>query len=43
MSGMAERLDSEDIDILVSPVADHDMKAELQLYSRLATSGRATP
>ncbi|MGN7753317.1 substrate-binding domain-containing protein [Sinorhizobium sp. 22678] len=40
MSGMAERLDSEDIDILVSPVADHDMKAELQLYSRLATSGR---
>ncbi|MDX0455096.1 transcriptional regulator [Sinorhizobium medicae] len=40
MSGMAERLDSEDIDILVSPVAVQDTKAEIQLYSRLATSGR---
>lgn len=40
MSGMAERLDGEDIDILVSPTADRDSTDEIALYSRLATSGR---
>ncbi|APG93778.1 substrate-binding domain-containing protein [Sinorhizobium americanum] len=40
MSGMAERLDGEDIDILVSPTADRDSTDEVSLYSRLATSGR---
>ncbi|THK37896.1 LacI family transcriptional regulator [Ensifer sp. MPMI2T] len=40
MSGMAERLDSEDIDILVTPIAEQGGKDESQLYSRLATSGR---
>jgi LacI family transcriptional regulator len=40
MSGMAERLDSEDIDILVSPMAEQETRDEIQIYSRLVTSGR---
>ncbi|WEX74258.1 substrate-binding domain-containing protein [Sinorhizobium numidicum] len=40
MSGMAERLDGEDIDILVSPTADRDSTDDVPLYSRLVTSGR---
>ncbi|AWI59896.1 substrate-binding domain-containing protein [Sinorhizobium fredii] len=40
MSGMAERLDGEDIDILVSPTADRGLTDEIPLYSRLVASGR---
>ncbi|MGE6784756.1 substrate-binding domain-containing protein [Ensifer adhaerens] len=40
MGGLAERLGTEDIDILVSPMDDKDPKGEIQLYSRLAVSGR---
>ncbi|ASY66799.1 Maltose operon transcriptional repressor MalR, LacI family (plasmid) [Sinorhizobium sojae CCBAU 05684] len=40
MSGMAERLDGEDIDILVSPIAEQETRDEIQIYSRLVTSGR---
>ncbi|AHK46346.1 MULTISPECIES: substrate-binding domain-containing protein [Ensifer] len=40
MSGMAERLGTQDIDILVSPMDEKATKGEIQLYSRLAVSGR---
>lgn len=40
MSGMAERLDGEDIDILVTPMAEQETRDEIQIYSRLAISGR---
>ncbi|MBB5537015.1 LacI family DNA-binding transcriptional regulator [Rhizobium giardinii] len=40
LSGMGERLDGEDIDILVSPIAEHDAKEEMQLFSRLVESRR---
>ncbi|HEV7306849.1 substrate-binding domain-containing protein [Ensifer sp.] len=40
MGGLAERLGSEDIDILVSPIDDKNPTGEIQLYSRLAVSGR---
>jgi LacI family transcriptional regulator len=40
MSGMAERLSAEDIDILITPMAEQDSRDELQLYRRLAESRR---
>ena len=40
MSGMAERLSGEDIDILITPMTEHDTSDELQLYRRLAESRR---
>ncbi|EHS49341.1 transcriptional regulator, LacI family [Rhizobium sp. PDO1-076] len=40
MSGMAERLGREDIDILVTPMAEQDSRDELQIYKRLAESRR---
>lgn len=40
MSGMADRLSGEDIDILITPMAEHDTGDELQLYRRLAESRR---
>lgn len=40
MSGMAERLDREDTDILISLTAEDDVTDELHIYNRLATSGR---
>ncbi len=40
MSGMAERLGREDIDILVTPMAEEDPRDELQIYRRLAESRR---
>jgi LacI family transcriptional regulator len=40
MGGMAERLEREDIDILVSLTAENDLTQELNIYKRLATSGR---
>lgn len=40
MSGMADRLSGEDIDILITPMAEHDTRDELQLYRRLVESRR---
>ena len=40
MSGMAERLSPEDLDILITPMAEQDSRDELQLYRRLAESRR---
>ncbi len=40
MSGMAERLSAEDVDILITPMAEQDSRDELQLYRRLAESRR---
>lgn len=40
MSGMADRLSGEDIDILITPMAEHHTGDELQLYRRLAESRR---
>ncbi|MDH4414275.1 MAG: substrate-binding domain-containing protein [Rhizobium sp.] len=40
MSGMADRLSGEDIDILITPMAEHDTGDEIQLYRRLAESRR---
>ncbi|APO71196.1 substrate-binding domain-containing protein [Rhizobium mongolense] len=40
MAGMAERLASEDTDILVIPMADRDLNEEMQTYRRLAESRR---
>ena len=40
MSGMADRLNREDIDILITPKAEDDGGDELQLYRRLAESRR---
>ncbi|TPP06679.1 substrate-binding domain-containing protein [Rhizobium glycinendophyticum] len=40
LSGMAERLSPEDIDILITPMAEQDSRDELQLYRRLAESRR---
>jgi LacI family transcriptional regulator len=40
MSGMAERLEREDTDILVSLTVENDIPEELHIYNRLATSGR---
>jgi LacI family transcriptional regulator len=40
MSGMADRLSGEDIDMLITPMAEHDTGDEIQLYRRLAESRR---
>lgn len=40
MSGMADRLNREDIDILITPKAEDDGGDELKLYRRLAESRR---
>lgn len=40
MSGMAERLSGSDIDILLTPMAEHETTDELQIYRRLAQSRR---
>jgi LacI family transcriptional regulator len=40
LSGMGERLGGEDIDILVSPIIEHDANDEMQLFSRLVESRR---
>lgn len=40
LSGMGERLGGEDIDILVSPIVEHDAKDEMQLFGRLVGSRR---
>ncbi|EKF60834.1 LacI family transcriptional regulator [Agrobacterium albertimagni AOL15] len=40
ISGMADRLSSEDTDILITPMIGHDPGDELQLYRRLAESRR---
>jgi LacI family transcriptional regulator len=40
MSGMADRLNREDLDILITPKAEDDAGDELQLYRRLAESRR---
>ncbi len=40
MSGMADRLNREDIDILITPKAEDDRGDELKLYRRLAESRR---
>ncbi|KPF61303.1 substrate-binding domain-containing protein [Rhizobium sp. AAP116] len=40
LSGMADRLSGEDIDILITPMAEHAPGDELQLYRRLAESRR---
>ncbi len=40
MSGIAERLSDEDIDILVTPMAEQDLQSELQVFRRLAESRR---
>ena len=40
MRGMADRLSGEDIDILITPMAEHDTSDEIQLYRRLAESRR---
>ncbi|MEK1930641.1 MAG: LacI family DNA-binding transcriptional regulator [Pararhizobium sp.] len=40
LSGMGERLGGEDIDILVSPIVEHEATDEMQLYSRLVESRR---
>ncbi len=40
MAGMAERLITEDTDILVIPMANPESDAEMQLYRRLAESQR---
>lgn len=40
MSGMADRLSGEEIDILMTPMAEHDTGDELQHYRRLAESRR---
>lgn len=40
MSGMADRLSGEDIDILTTPMAEHAAGDELQVYRRLAESRR---
>lgn len=40
MIGMAERLSQDDIDILVTPMVEHDTRDELQIYKRLAESRR---
>jgi LacI family transcriptional regulator len=40
MAGMAERLVTEDTDILVIPMANPEYDAEMQLYRRLAESQR---
>ena len=40
MSGMADRLNREDLDILITPKAEDDAGDDLQLYRRLAESRR---
>lgn len=40
IGGMADHLSGEDIDILMTPMAEHDARDELQLYRRLAESRR---
>lgn len=40
ISGMADRLTREDMDILITPMIGHDPGDELQLYRRLAESRR---
>ncbi|PYB72552.1 substrate-binding domain-containing protein [Rhizobium wuzhouense] len=40
MGGISERLSAEDIDILITPMAEQDSRDELQLYRRLAESRR---
>lgn len=40
MSGMADRLSGADLDILITPMAEHDTGDEIQLYRRLAESRR---
>jgi LacI family transcriptional regulator len=40
MSGIAERLSDDDIDILVTPMAEQDLQSELQVFRRLAESRR---
>ena len=40
MRGMAERLSQDEVDILVSPIANHGSDDEIELCRRLATSRR---
>lgn len=40
MSGLADRLAGQDIDILVTPMADHDRRDDVLIHRRLAESRR---